>query len=146
MIHRAVIDTNVLVAGLRSRHGTSFQLLQLLGDPRWRPCVSVAVALEYEDVLKRDFMQTIIGASDVDQLLDYLFGVPDLIKIPDLIEIQLRVRPALRDPDDDRILELAARAGATIVTFNTRDFAGSEAYGVPVVRPLEFLRQIGELR
>ena len=140
MIHRAVIDTNVLVAGLRSRHGTSFQLLQLLGDPRWRPCVSVAVALEYEDVLKRDFMQTIIGASDVDQLLDYLFGVADLI------EIQLRVRPALRDPDDDRILELAARAGATVVTFNTRDFAGAEAYGVPVVRPLEFLRQIGELR
>ena len=72
--------------------------------------------------------------------------MPDLIKIPDLIEIQLRVRPALRDPDDDRILELAARAGASIVTFNTRDFAGSEAYGVPVVRPLEFLRQIGELR
>ncbi len=140
MAHRAVIDTNVLVAGLRSRRGTSFRLLQLLGDPRWRPCLSVPVALEYEDVLKRDFMQTVISAADVDLLLDYLFAEADLF------EVQFRLRPALRDPDDDRILELAARAGAAIVTFNTRDFAGAAAYGIQVVRPVEFLQQIGDLR
>jgi predicted nucleic acid-binding protein len=52
----------------------------------------------------------------------------------------------LRDPDDDRILELAARPGATIVTFNNRDFEGAEAFGVRVLRPVEFLRQIGEIR
>jgi len=103
MVHRAVIDTNVLVAGLRSRRGTSFRLLQLLGDPRWRPCLSVPVALEYEDVLKRQNMQTIISTEDADSLLDYFFGVSDLV------EVQFRLRPALRDPDDDRILELAAR-------------------------------------
>ena len=137
---RAVIDTNVLVAGLRSRLGASFRLLQLLGAPRWRPCVSVPVALEYEDVLKREFMRTTINAADVDALLDYLFGVSHRV------EIQLRVRPALRDPDDDRILELAARAGATIVTFNTRDFVGAQAFGVRAVRPLEFLSKIGESR
>ena len=135
-----MIDTNVLVAGLRSRRGTSFRLLHLLGDPRWRPCLSVPVALEYEDVLKREFMQTVISAADVDLLLDYLFGVAHLV------EVQFRLRPTLRDPDDDRILELAARAGAVIVTFNTRDFAGAAAYGVPVVRPVEFLQQIGDLR
>jgi putative PIN family toxin of toxin-antitoxin system len=135
-----VIDTNVLVAGLRSRRGTSFRLLHLLGDPRWCPCLSVPVALEYEDVLKREFMQTVISAADVDLLLDYLFGVAHLV------EVQFRLRPTLRDPDDDRILELAARAGAVIVTFNTRDFAGAAAYGVPVVRPVEFLQQIGDLR
>lgn len=140
MALRAVIDTNVLVAGLRSRRGASFRLLQLLGDPRWRPCVSVPVALEYEDVLKREFMQTVISPVDIEQLLDYWFGVADLI------EVQFRVRPALRDPDDDRILELAARAGATIVTFNTRDFVGAQAFGVRAVRPLEFLSKIGESR
>ncbi|MBL8228522.1 MAG: putative toxin-antitoxin system toxin component, PIN family [Bryobacterales bacterium] len=140
MVHRAVIDTNVLVAGLRSRRGTSFRLLQALGDPRWRPCLSVPVALEYEDVLKREFMQSVISATDVDSLLDYLFAAAGLV------EVQFRLRPALRDPDDDRILELAARAGAVIVTFNTRDFAGAAAYGVQVVRPVEFLQQIGDLR
>ncbi len=140
MVHRAVIDTNVLVAGLRSRRGTSFRLLQLLGDPRWRPCLSVPVALEYEDVLKRQNMQTIISTEDADSLLDYFFGVSDLV------EVQFRLRPALRDPDDDRILELAARAGATVVTFNIRDFLGAAAHGVPVMQPKEFLMKIGELR
>ncbi len=139
MTRRVVIDTNVLVAGLRSRRGASFRLLQLLGDPRWRPCLSVPVALEYEDVLKREFMETVISAAGVDLLLDYLFGVSDLV------EVQFRLRPALRDPDDDRILELAARAGAAIVTFNTRDFVGAVSYGVRVVQPVEFLQQIGEL-
>ena len=140
MAFRAVIDTNVLVAGLRSRRGTSFRLLQLLGDPRWRPCLSVPVALEYEDVLKREFMRTVIRAADVDSLLDYFFSVAELV------EVQLRLRPTLRDPDDDRILELAARAGAAIITFNTSDFVGAAAYRVPVLLPSEFLKQIGEVR
>lgn len=138
MIHRAVLDTNVLVSGLRSRRGASFRLLQLFGDPRWRPCISVPVALEYEDVLKRTFMQSVISPNDIDDLLDYVFSVADRI------EVQFRVRPALRDPDDDRILELAAHAGAAIVTFNDRDFAGAAAYRIPVLRPGQFLRQIGE--
>lgn len=118
----------------------SFRLLQLAGGPRRRLCVPVRVALEYEDVLKREFMQKVIGPADVDLLLDYLFSVADLI------EDRFRLRPAMRDPGDDRILELAAHAGASIVTFNTRDFAGAMAYGVPVVPWAEFLQQIGESR
>jgi predicted nucleic acid-binding protein len=115
-------------------------LLQLLGDRRWRPCISVPLALEYEDVLKRECMRSTITAVEVDILLDYMFGVADLV------EVHFLLRPALRDPDDDRILELAARARAVIATFNTRDFAGAEAYGVAVLRPVEFLRRIGEWR
>ncbi len=134
MALRAVIDTNVLAAGLRSRRGTSFRLLQVLGDPRWHPCLSVPVALEYEDVLNREFMRTVIGAADVDLVLDYFFSVAELV------EVQIRLRPTLRDPDDDRILELAARAGAAIVTFNTSDFVGAAAYRVPVLLPVEFLK------
>ncbi len=98
MVHRAVIDTNVLVSGLRSRRGASFRLLELLGDPRWCPCLSVPVALEYEDVLKREFMHSVISATDVDALLDYLLGVADLVAV------KFRLRSTLRDPDDDRIL------------------------------------------
>jgi len=90
--------------------------------------------------LKRQNMQTIISTEDADSLLDYFFGVSDLV------EVQFRLRPALRDPDDDRILELAARAGATVVTFNIRDFLGAAAHGVPVMQPKEFLMKIGELR
>ena len=75
---------------------------------------------------------------DVDFLLDYLFSVSNLV------EVRTRLRPALRDPDDDRIPGLAVRSNALIITFNSRDFVGSEAYGVKVLRPLDFLRLLGE--
>jgi putative PIN family toxin of toxin-antitoxin system len=138
MAVRAVVDTNVLVAGLRSRRGASFRLLSLLADNRWQPCLSVAVSLEYEEVLKRQFMAASISPIRVDELLDYLFTLAVLVEVP------FRLRPALRDPSDDRILELAAHADATIVTFNTRDFAGSEIFGVQVLTPKTFLQRIGE--
>jgi predicted nucleic acid-binding protein len=100
----------------------------------------VPVALEYEDVLKREFMQSVITAADVEVFLDFM------ISKADLFEVKFRLRPTLRDPDDDRILELAARAGASIVTFNTSDFVEAVAYKIPVLRPVEFLQQIGEFR
>ena len=53
-MQRVVIDTNVLVAAFRSKRGASFRLISLLGDPRWRPIVSVALILEYEEVAKRE--------------------------------------------------------------------------------------------
>ena len=67
------------MAGLRSRQGTSFRLLQLLGDDRFALHVSVPVALEYEDVLKRDFMGSSITVEEVDFLLDYLFSVSNMV-------------------------------------------------------------------
>jgi predicted nucleic acid-binding protein len=48
-----IFDTNVLVAGLRSKRGSSCQLIRLFTEARFRLNVSVALALEYEDVLKR---------------------------------------------------------------------------------------------
>src|ERR1022692_1042855 len=53
LIHETVLDTNVLVAALRSKRGASHQLLRLIGEGEWRLNVSVALALEYEEVLKR---------------------------------------------------------------------------------------------
>ena len=75
----------------------------------WRPAPA---ALLLGNTRSRNFMSSTNTASEVDLLLDYLFAVADLV------EVHFRLRPALRDPDDDRILDLAALAGAAIVTFN----------------------------
>jgi predicted nucleic acid-binding protein len=48
-----VIDTNVLVAALRSRLGASRELLLAILDRRFEMLVSVPLLLEYESVLKR---------------------------------------------------------------------------------------------
>jgi predicted nucleic acid-binding protein len=50
----------------------------------------------------------------------------------------------LRDPDDEFLLELAVASQADfLVTYNIRDFRGSEVYGIRPVTPGEFLRTIG---
>ena len=51
---KVVMDTNVLIAGLRSRRGASFRLLELLGDARWQIHLSTALVLEYEEVARRE--------------------------------------------------------------------------------------------
>ncbi|MGH9447436.1 MAG: hypothetical protein ACRD3O_17135 [Terriglobia bacterium] len=49
----------------------------------------------------------------------------------------------MRDPDDDRILELAVRTQAAIVTFNARDFAEAAQFGIRVISPKEMLDLAG---
>jgi putative PIN family toxin of toxin-antitoxin system len=128
-----VVDTNVLVAGLRSKRGASFELIRLLAENRFRLNISVALALEYEDVLKRPGLVTGISETEIDAFLDYVLASSTLL--PSVS----RVRPSLRDPDDERILEVAVQCGATIVTHNASDFAGATRFGIGVKTPLEIL-------
>jgi putative PIN family toxin of toxin-antitoxin system len=136
-MYRVVLDTNVLVSALRSRSGASFRLISMLGDPRWQPVVSVALILEYEAVAMREADQ--LGLTDriVESIVDMF------CRVGSRHAIRFRLRPALRDPGDDFILELAVASHADfIVTHNIQDFRGSEAYGIRAVTPGEFLRRI----
>ncbi len=138
MGQRIVIDTCVLVSGLRSSSGASHRLLELVGGPDFEIALSVPLALEYEDVVKRKSAEFGLTQEDVDRLMEYLCGVAHLQ------EIHFLWRPVLRDPKDDHVLELAAGAGCKqIVTHNVRDFVGSQVYGVTAIRPGEFLQGIG---
>jgi len=49
-----VFDTSVLVAGLRSKCRAYYQLLRLIDANLFRLPISVALALDNEDVLKRE--------------------------------------------------------------------------------------------
>jgi putative PIN family toxin of toxin-antitoxin system len=138
MPREIVLDTNVLVAALRSKRGASHELVRSIGRADWRLNVSVALALEYEDVLKRDGMFPGISEAEIDVFLDYIF------KTSNLVPFVLRQRPTLPDPDDERILEVAVACRAMIITHNKRDFAGAEELGVPVRTPSEFLKILRE--
>ena len=71
-MYQVVLDTNVLVAALRSKLGAFHHLLQLIGDARWRPNVTVPVVLEYESVLKRDCRAFGLTEHDVDDVVQAL--------------------------------------------------------------------------
>lgn len=135
-----VLDTNVLVAAIRSRRGASFRLLERVGDPAFEISLSVPLVLEYEDALLRHTASSALDEQDVQDLLDYLCSVAHLQ------EIFFLWRPRLRDPEDDMVLELAVAAGCrAIVTHNTRDFADAVSFGVEIYTPRDFLIHLGEL-
>jgi predicted nucleic acid-binding protein len=64
-----VLDTNVIVTALKSRRGASYQLIRLIGEAMFRVNISVALALEYEEVLKRAGLVPGLSAADIDQVL-----------------------------------------------------------------------------
>lgn len=132
-MHEVVLDTNVLVAALRSRRGASYRLIRLIGTGEFRPNISVALALEYEEVLKRVDLIPWATSAEADEFLEYIFQVSNLV--PSVHSI----RPSLADPDDELVLDLAAQRGATILTYNKRDFAGAARRGIDVLTPAEFL-------
>lgn len=132
-----VIDTNVLIAGMQSPRGASFQLLRLLGQDYFTVHVSVPLVLEYESIAKRKLDELPIGSVEVDTVIDYLCSVAQ----PH--EIHFVWRPILRDPNDEMVLELAvASKSKVIVTFNRRDYQGCEYFGIQALTPAEFLRMI----
>lgn len=137
---KIVIDTNVVVAGLRSRNGSAFRLLQLVGSERFSIHLSVPLVLEYEDVLLRQLPNLIMDASDIRDFIDFHCAVATHHQIFFLW------RPYLRDPKDDMVLELAVKAECdSVVTYNARDFAGIKRFGISAITPAGFLDSIGAL-
>lgn len=135
-----VLDTNVLIAALRSRRGASFRLLSLVGTGRFDIALSVPLVLEYKSVAERMFADLAVSASDLSDILDYLCSVA--LHRP----VFFLWRPVLPDPKDDMVLELAVDAGApVIVTFNIRDFVGVDRFGIRALTPRAYLQEIGEI-
>jgi putative PIN family toxin of toxin-antitoxin system len=139
-IPQVVIDTNVVIAGLRSRRGSSFLLLTLVGAERFDIHLSVPLVLEYQEVLSRELSNLYVNGADVESLIEFHCSVAMKHQIFFLW------RPYLRDPKDDMVLELAVAAGCdSVITHNTRDFIGIEKFGIRAITPAEFLKDIGAL-
>lgn len=100
--------------------------------------ISVPLVLEYEDVLNR--LEFGFSSDDIRNVVDYL------CTIGNRHHIHFLWRPYLNDPKDDLVLELAVTARCHyIVTFNERDFRDLEQFGLQAIRPIEFLKIIGEI-
>jgi putative PIN family toxin of toxin-antitoxin system len=136
---RYVFDTCVLVAGLRSRRGSSFVILQAIGNGLLRGVASTTLLLEYQDVLKRDAnLEQFWAKSDE---VDIILGM--LASRLEPIQINFSWRPQLTDPDDEMVLECSVNAqSATIVTFNVRDFLPEASqFQIEVIQPGTLLQR-----
>lgn len=134
---RAVIDSNVIVAALKSSKGASHEVLRCADIGAFVPVVSVPLVAEYEDVVHRPELGIPLLPSQIDAILDRLccIGINQ--------QIHFLWRPYLKDPKDDMVFETALAARADfVITFNMRDFAPIMNFGIHPVLPGDFLMKL----
>ncbi len=134
-----MLDTNVIVAAFRSRHGASNLLLKKVENGTVGALCTTALFLEYEAVLARTETRTATGHSldDVEALMSALAAMAEPV------EVHFRVRPILRDAGDEMVFEAAIGGGAdAIITHNARDFLPARMFGIEVAAPGEIVRRL----
>lgn len=137
---RYVLDTDVVVAAMRSPAGASAALLLAAANGRVTLLMSVPLVIEYEATCFLAEHRLAGGLSESEVAL-FLDGVAALAEP---VECHFLWRPRLRDPDDEMVLETAVNGRAdAIVTFNSRDFGEvPEEFGIGVLKPSDALRRI----
>lgn len=135
---RAVIDTNILFEGL-THLGPAADIVDAWVAGEFEPCVSTALALEYEDVLGRK-LSPIRGESALKAL-------QALLARARYTPIHFRHQPSSRDPGDDLIVDCVLNSGSVLVTSNVRDFrTPGREWGFVVLRPPDFRRLLSEAK
>lgn len=79
-----------------------------------------------------------LSAADVAALLDAV------VRVGEPVQLDFLWRPALKDPNDDMVLETAVNGRADrLVTFNRQDFGNvGLRFGIPVCGPGEALANL----
>ena len=135
-----VLDTDVVVAAMRSPGGASAAILQAARQGLTTLLASVALALEYEAVCGKAEHRLASGLSgrEVDVFLTVV------IALAKPVHTHFLWRPQLRDAGDEMVLEAAVNGRAdALVTFNGRDFGTAPLrFGIEVLLPREALRRI----
>ncbi len=137
---RLVLDTDVLVAALRSDKGASRQLLLAALELRVVMLISVPLMLEYEAVLTRPEQLKFIGLTtgEVNSILDAIAAVAEPVRF------RFLWRPQLEDPSDEMVLETAVNGNADyLATFNLRHLLEPSAlFGIRAAVPGQIWRKI----
>ena len=139
-VMRYVLDTNVIVAGLRSPAGASAALIDQALDGAFTLLVSVALALEYEAICSNPAQRIVSGLSETE--ISNIIST--LCAVAEPVSPRFLWRPQLSDPADEMVLETAINGNAdALVTFNRRDFGNAPVdFGITLLLPREALRRI----
>jgi uncharacterized protein len=122
---RAVVDTNILVSGLREPRGNPARVLGLVRSGVILPLYDARILAEYEEVLRRPRLR--LSPLDVLDTLRRVRADGEAVTAG-LVAFQLP------DPKDQPFLEVAiAGAAEAIITGNLRDFPPS--CGVLIATP-----------
>ena len=139
-MYRIVLDTDVIIAAMRSPSGASAAILNEIDTHRVRLLTSVALVLEYEAkcTLAEHYQAAGITKAGAQNFVDAI----TILSVP--IKRHFFWRPQLHDPEDEMVLETAINGRADlIVTFNLRDYGDApHRFGIEVLRPAEAIWRI----
>ena len=137
---RIVLDTSVVVAGLRTRLGAANAVLQEVARRRLVPLASPPLFLEYEEVLKRPEHRLAHGLS-LEAIDEFL---AELAAVIEPVEVHFQWRPQTPDPNDEMVLETAINGRAdAVVTYNVADFAvAAKRFKISVLSPGDLLKKV----
>jgi|ERR1051325_2828974 putative PIN family toxin of toxin-antitoxin system len=111
---KAVLDTNIVVSGLRNPNGIAAEVLRLAESRAFRCFASKEILNEYEEVLER----ASLGLKR-EQITKFL----RMIRRTFIMVVPTKRIKAARDPDDDMFLECALEGRADyVVTGKLRHF------------------------
>jgi len=135
-----VLDTDVIVAAMRSPGGGSAALLGMVLDQRAIMLASVPLFFEYEAKCVSPEHWTAAGLT-LKRAEAFVHGLAALIQP---VKTHFLWRPMLKDPNDEMVLEAAVNGQASaIVTFNLKDYgAVPNTFNIDVIRPAEALRRV----
>jgi putative PIN family toxin of toxin-antitoxin system len=134
-----VVDTNVVVAALRSGSGAARRVLLGCATGAYEPLFGPALLAEYEYALFHDRLSDSLASPGRRQEV-----LADIAAVGRWVNIYYLWRPNLRDEADNHLVELAVAGGAVaIVTHNVRDLTSGELMfpSVRILAPGPFLQE-----
>lgn len=127
------MDTDVVVAAMRSPAGASAAILRSIRRGEATLLLSVPLAMEYEAVCQQGEHRLAAGLSQGQADI----FVTAVIAMAEPVETHFLWRPQLRDPGDEMVLEAAINGRANaLITFNMRDYGEAPShFGVELLLP-----------
>ena len=134
------MDTDVIIAALRSPGGASAALVGAALDHQIVILASVPLFFEYGAKCTSPVHWTAAGLTH-DQAHVFVEGLTALIEP---VKTHYLWRPTLRDPNDEMVLETAVNGRAdAIVIFNIRDYGAVPGrFDIEVLTPATAIRRV----
>jgi putative PIN family toxin of toxin-antitoxin system len=128
---RIVLDTNVLVSGLRTPFGSSGEIVRMVFSGELILCIDARILSEYKEVLNRPKFK--FDKNKVAILIDFIMQYGQVVSSSPL-------KSPLPDPDDEAFLAIAIVGNVKIlITGNKVHYPSSSREGIEILSPSEFI-------
>lgn len=130
---RAVIDTNVLLAGLLW-HGPPHALLEQVRAGTVSLVSSPVLLAELADVIGRAKFDAILTRTNTSRER----SLAEVRRLAEVIDPPALPQPVCRDPDDDQVLALAIAAKVELIVSGDNDLLLLGSFeGIPIIAPAQ---------